>query len=153
MIRYIDWVQTVLRVCLADRPSHSPLTVGKVAEEVGLPLGGLRAEERNPIILGLDRVLRDLAPHGFVIYDSGGHTIEYPPAARRFRTEPLTAAWSELRSGYLDPDDEAFLAALAALSEKAGDDRADVEEVDGHDAFAALGWEWDGSRAFAIYAT
>jgi hypothetical protein len=151
VISYIDWVQTVVRACLAERPTGQLLTVWKLAEEVGLPTGGLSDEERNPIILGLDHVLRDLAPQGFVNYDSGGHTIEYPPSARRFRTEPLTATWGELRSGYLDPDDETFLAALASLSEQPGEDRADVQEVDARDVFASLGWEWDGNRAYTIY--
>lgn len=108
-------------------------------------------EERNPIVLCLDHVLRDLAPHGLVLYESGGQTIGYPPTARRYRVERLTTTWSELRAGYLVPEDEEFLAALAGLSEQPGDDRADVTEIRADDVFAALSGEWDGSMAVAIY--
>lgn len=151
MIGYVDWVQTVLRVTLRERPRHETLMVWQLAEELGLHVNGQPPEVANPIILGLDHVLRDLARHGLVKYESGGHDVGYPPAARRFRTEPLTSVWPELRSGFLDADDEAFLSALAALSEKPGKNRADVEEVDAQDVFGALGWDWDGSRAVAIF--
>lgn len=151
MIRYIDWVQSVLDVVLVERPDYQPLTIWQLAEEVGLPINGRPDEERNPVILCLDHVLRDLAPHGFVLYKSGGQTIGYPPTARRYRVERLTTAWWELRSGFLVPEDEEFLVALARLSEQPGDDRADVTEVSAEDVFAALGWEWNGSKAVGIF--
>lgn len=152
MIGYLDWTQKVLRAVLAERPLERPLTVEKLAEEVGLPLTGRPADEANSIILGLDHVLRDLAPHGLVQYTSDSLTIGYPSAARRYRTEPLTATWAELRSGYLDADDEAFLIALARLSERQDEDRADVVEVDAHDVVDALGWGWErGNRPYTIY--
>jgi len=151
VIRYIDWVQSVLLVVLVERPNYQPLTIEKLAEEVGLPLVGLLDADRNPIILSLDHVLGDLAPHGLVRYESGNHSIGYPPAARRFRVEPLTATWPDLRAGFLLPEDEEFLLALARLSEQAGEDRADVMEADARDVFASLGWGWDGSRAVEIY--
>ena len=151
MIRYIDFAQTVLDACLMDRPRHTPLTLGKLAEEVGLPFDGLPDSERNPIILNLDHVLRDLVPHGFVEYDSGGHTIGYPLGAIRFRNERLTSEWPSLRAGYITPEDEEFLVALARLSEQPGEDRADVVEVDATDVFAALGWEWDRDRPVTIF--
>lgn len=150
VIRYLDWTQTILRVVLEDRPGHQPLTMGKLAQEVGLPLDGLSDSDSHAVMICLDHVLRDLVPHGLVGYQSGGYTIGYPPAARRFRIEPLTSTWPELRSGFLAPDDEAFLSALAGLSEKPGADRADVAEVTGEEVFASLGWEWDGSKAVAI---
>jgi hypothetical protein len=137
---------------LVERPRHAPLTIWQLAEEVGLPINGQPDEVRNPVILMLDHVLRDLATHGLVEYDSGGQSIGYPPAARRFRTDPLTTVWPELRSGYLDPDDETFLDALAKLSEQPGEDRADVAEVDAHDVMDALGWDWgNGDCPFQIY--
>ena len=152
MIRYLDWAQTVLRQVLRERPRHESFPVWRLAEELGFQVNGAPDEVRNPVILMLDHVLRDLAPHGLVDYSSGGQSIGYPPAARRFRTESLTATWSELRAGYLDADDEAFLATLARLSEVPGEERADVAEVDAHEVMDALGWEWDnGDRPFQIY--
>ena len=151
VIRYLDWVQVVLKVVLEDRPAHQPLTMGKLAEQVGLPLEGLADPDRNAVLLCLDHVLRDLAPHGLVLYSSEGHTVGYSPGARRFRVESLTSTWPEMRSGFLAPDDEVFLSALAGLSERPGLDRADVAEVNAEEVFSALGWEWDGSRAVAIF--
>lgn len=151
VIRYVDWVQAVLRVVLRERPRHQPLMLWQLAEELGLHVNGQPPEIANPIVHGLDHVLRDLAPHGLVHYDSDGHEVGYPPAARRFRTEPLTATWPELRSGYLDAEEEQFLAAVARVSERPGDDRADVAEVDAQDVFRDLGWDWDGSRAVAVF--
>jgi hypothetical protein len=138
-------------VVLVERPNYQPLTIEKLAEEVGLPLAGLVDEQRNPIILCLDHVLRDLARHGFVLYESGNHTIGYRSTARKFRVESLTSTWPELRSGFLMPEDEDFLVALAELSEQPSEDHADVAEVDAQDVFAALGWNWDGSKAVAIF--
>lgn len=151
MIRYIDWVQTVLYDALKERPSREVLTIGKLGAELGLPLDGVADAERNENLMALDHVLRDLAPHGFVEYKSDGYSVSYPSAARRFRTEPLSATWTELRSGFLASDDEAFLTALASLSEKPAPDYADVVDVDARDVFAALGWDWDGRRAVEIY--
>jgi hypothetical protein len=151
VIRYVDWVQAVLRVVVRDRPRHQPLMLWQLAEELGLHVNGQPPEVANPIVLGLDHVLRDLGRHGLVEYDSASPQVGYPPAARRFRTEPLTATWSELRSGYLDTEDEEFLVAVARLSERPGEDRADVTEVDAQDVFRDLGWGWDGSRAVAVF--
>lgn len=144
-------MRIVLDRCLVARPAHSPLTVSLLSAELGHPLDGLSDEQSKSIILSLDHALSDLAPHGFVTYKSGGHVIGFVPEARRFRTEPLTSTWTELRSGYLDPDDEAFLASLASMSEQPGADLADVTEIDARDVFTSLGWDWDGDRAEAIY--
>lgn len=151
MTGYLKWVQAVLHVVLRERLPDQPLAIPKLAAEVGLPIDGLAESDRNKILLALDHALRDLAPHGLVLYDSGGQTIGYPPGAGRFRIEPLTSTWPELRSGYLESDDEAFLDALANLSEQPDSNPADVQEVDAQEVFAALGWKWDGHRAVAIY--
>jgi hypothetical protein len=55
-----------------------------------------------------------------------------------------------IRSGYLEPEDEAFLAALARLSERPGIEHAEVAEVRAENVFAALGWVWDGPRAATV---
>lgn len=36
MIRYLEWAQRVVRACLKARPTVQPLTLDKLAEEVGL---------------------------------------------------------------------------------------------------------------------
>jgi hypothetical protein len=151
VIRYLDWAETVLRAALVDRPASEPLTLSKLADAVGLSYAGLPERDGNAVIMCLDHVLVDLARHGLVIYSSSNWTVGYPPAARRYRRESLARAWSELRSGYLSTDDEAFLSALAELSEQPGTDRADVNDVDAEDVFAALAWDWDGLRAEAIF--
>jgi hypothetical protein len=150
VIGYIDFVQKVLLVALAERPRHSPLMVWQLAGELGFRVNGQPPEVANPVILNLDHVLRDLAPHGLVDYGSDGHTVGYPLGAIRFRNEPLTSVWRELRAGYITPEDEEFLVALARLSEQPGEDRADVAEVDAKDVFANLGWEWDSDRPVTI---
>jgi hypothetical protein len=66
------------------------------------------------VIIGLDHVLSDPRAHGVVDYPPDGHYVGYSPRARQFRTEPLSATWPELRWGYMEADDEAFLV-LAAL--------------------------------------
>jgi hypothetical protein len=151
VIRYIDWVQTVLYAALKERPSYETLTVGKLGAEMGLPLEGVADAKRNENLIALDHVLRDLAPHGFVEYKSDGYSVSYPSAARRFRIEPLSSTWYELRSGFLASDEEAFLDALARLSEQPAPDHADVVDVDARDVFAALGWDWDGGKAVEMY--
>ena len=151
MIRYLDWAQTVLRAVLSDRPAYTLLTIPKLAEELGLSFGSLPDAEQNNVTLSIDHVLTDLAPYGLVRYDSGGHSIEYPPGARRFRVEPLRSTWHELGSGYLEADDEDLLSALAGLSEQPNELSADVASVPFADVFAVLGWDWDIHRAIAIY--
>ena len=127
-----------------------PLTVPKLAAELGLPFDERSDAERDEMILALDHVLRDLVARGVVDYESKGFTIGYPPTARRFRTEPLSSMWPTMPFGYLEAEDKAFLAALAGLSEHPGIHQADVAEVPAKDVFAALGWEWDGPRGHAI---
>ena len=151
MIRYIEFVQTVLHVVLRERPRHESLPVWRLAEELGFRVNGVADDQRNPIILNLDHVLRDLAPHGLVEYDSGGHDIGYQLGAIRVRNEPLTSVWWELRAGFITPEDEEFLVALARLSEQPSEERADVVEVDAMDVFADLGWDWDSDRAVRIF--
>ena len=90
--------------------------VWQLAEELGFRVNGQPPEVANPFILNLDHVLRDLAPHGLVEYKSEGHTVGYPLGAIRFRSERLTSVWWELRAGYITPEDEEFLVALARLS-------------------------------------
>lgn len=151
MIGYLDWAQDVLRVVLRERPAAMPLTMGKLAAELGLPFDERSDAERNEVILALDHVLSDLVPRGVVIYESDGFTIDYPPTARRFRVEPLNSMFPLIGSDYLEAEDEAFLAALARLSERPGIEYADVTEVRVEDVFAALGWDWDGPRAVTVY--
>ena len=151
MMRYLDWAQTVLRAVLADRPAYTLLTIPKLADELGLSFGSLPHAEQNNLTLSIDHVLTDLASHGFVRYGSGGHSIEYPPGARRFRVEPLSSKWHELGSGYLEADDEDLLSALAGLSEQPNELSADVASVPFTDVFAVLGWDWDIHRAIAVY--
>jgi hypothetical protein len=128
-----------------------PLTMGTLAAELGLPFNERSDAERNEVTLALDHVLTDLVPHGVVDYESEDLTIDYPPTARRFRLEPLDSLWPQIGAGYLEADDEVLLAALARLSERPGLDHADVAEVRAEDVFVALGWDWHGSRAAAIY--
>jgi hypothetical protein len=123
----------------------------ELAAAVGLPLDDLPEADQNSIILALDHVLQDLAPHGLVNYRPGGVLLTHAPSARRFLVEPLTSIWPILRSGYLDAADDAFLVALAHRSEQAGVDRADVVAVDGRGVFDDLGWGWDDHRAHAIF--
>ncbi len=151
MIGYLDWAQNVARAVLRERPADMPLTIPKLAAELGLPFDERSDAERNEVIRALDHVLRDLVPAGVVHYESDGFTIDYPPTARRFRVEPLTSMFPLIRSGYLEPDDEGFLAALARLSERPGIEHADVAVVRAEEVFAALGWDWDGPRAVAVY--
>lgn len=151
MIGYLDWAQNVVRMVLRERPANMPLTMGKLAADLGLPFDERSDAERDEVILALDHVLRDLAPHGVVNYESEGFTIDYPPTARRFRVEPLASMFPLIRSGYLEAEDEAFLAALARLSECPGIEHADVAEVRAEEVFAALGWDWDGPRAVTVY--
>ena len=151
MIGYLAWTQTVFRAALRERPLHEPATIEGLALEVGLPLAGLSMQEHNDRLMSLDRVLRDLGDLDLLDYESDGHAVGYRPDARRWRTEPLTSAWPKIAGIYLDPDEETFLGALTRLSEKPGVDRAHVQEVSAEDVFSALGWEWDGSRAFTIY--
>lgn len=61
MTGYVDWTQAVFRAALRERQMHASLTIEALAADVGLPLDGLPAEERNDRLLSLDRVLRDLA--------------------------------------------------------------------------------------------
>lgn len=150
MIGYLDWAQAVLGVVLRERPAYTVLTMPGLAAELGLPLDDRSDTERDEVILALDHVLRDFVARGVVDYESEGFTIGYPPTARRFRVEPLTSLWPPIRAGYLEPEDEAFLAALAGLSEHPGIHQADVAEVPAKDVFAALGWDWYGPRAHAI---
>jgi hypothetical protein len=98
----------------------------------------------------IDHVLQDLAPYDLVIYKPGGYTIEHPPEARRYRIEPLSSKWSEMRSGYLAPDEEAYLSAVARLSEKPGDRMAQVVDVTFPEVFAELGLDYDWNRAFTL---
>jgi len=151
VISYIDFVQTVLRACLVERPRHAPLMVWQLAEELGFRVNGVPDEQRNQVILNLDHVLRDLEPYGLVEYNSGGHAVGYPLDAIRFRNESLTSVWSKLRAGFITPDDKDFLDALARLTEQPGEDRADVVEVDATEVFADLGWEWDADRAVTVF--
>jgi len=90
VIGYLDWAQNVLRVVLRERPAAMPLTMGKLAADLGLPFDERSDAQRNEVILALDHVLSDLVPHGVVHYESDGFTIDYPPTARRFRVEPLS---------------------------------------------------------------
>ena len=151
MIGYLDWAQNVLRVVLRERPRTVPLTMGRLAAELGLPFDDRSDDQRDEVMLTLDRVLCDLVPIGVVAYESEGFTIEYPATARRFREESLASLWPPIRSGYLAAEDEAFLTALASLSEYPGMHHADVAEIAAEDVFATLGWEWDGPRAASVY--
>jgi hypothetical protein len=138
-------------VVLRERPADTRLTMGTLAAELGLPFDERSDAERDEVTLALDHVLTDLAPQGLVDYESEDFTVEYPSTARRFRVEPLDTLWPHIGAGYLEADDEVLLAALARLSERPGIDHADVAEVRAEDVFAALGWDWDGPRAVAIY--
>jgi hypothetical protein len=151
VIGYLDWAQNVLRVVLRERPANMPLTMGKLAADLGLPFDERSDAQRNEVILALDHVLSDLVPRGVVQYESEGFTIDYPRTARRFRVEPLSSMFPLIRSGYLEAEDEAFLAALARLSERPGIEHADVAGVGAEEVFAALGWDWDGPRAVTVY--
>jgi hypothetical protein len=151
VIGYLDWAQNVLRVVLRERQAAVPLTMGKLAAELGLPFDERSDRERDEVMLTLDRILTDLVRLGVVEYESEGFTVDYPPTARRFRREPLSVLWPDIRSGYLEAEDEAFLAALASLSEEPGTGQADVGHVRAEDVFANLGWDWDGPRAIGIY--
>ncbi len=150
MIGYLDWAQAVIRAVLAERPSHTMLTIGGLAEDLGLPFGPLSDTERNDVTMAIDNVLRDLAPYGLVTHNPGGYTIEHPPEARRYRIEPLSSKWSEMRAGYLAPDEEAYLSAVARLSEKPGERMAEVVSVPFPEVFAELGWDYDWDRAFTL---
>ena len=150
-VRYLDWAQEVVRTVVRDRPAYTLLTIPKLAAELGLPLEGLADAEQNEVSLAISRVISDLASHGFLVLSSGGHSIDHPAAARRFRLEPLSSTWHELRSGYLEAEDEAFLSALAGLSEQPGERLADVADVLLTEVFTALGWDWDLHRALAVY--
>lgn len=85
-MRYIEWVQTVLLAALEERPAYQPLMIHELAERFALPTDA----DGKPQLRGLDYALRDLAPHGFVIYSTGS-AITYPPEARRYRNEPITS--------------------------------------------------------------
>jgi hypothetical protein len=151
MWRYLDWAQAVLRVVLRERPPEYGFGITQLAADLGLP----SASDGNPASVSLigafDHVLTDLASHGFVIYDHNAHSIGYPPEARRFRLEPLSSTWHVLRSGYMSSEDEAFLAALARLSEWPGEHFADVVPVTVEAVFDHLGWCVDVDQAFAIF--
>ena len=150
MTNYLEWVERVLREIARERPSHEYFGVTQLAEALGLRVSGVPDEERKRILISLDRALRDLAEYGLVT--GGGELLGYPPEARRFRTEPLSAMWPRLREGFLDADDEAFLAALARRSEEPDENYANVEEIDAHEICADLGWEWDrGERPYQAF--
>jgi hypothetical protein len=150
VIGYLDWAQHLLRVVLRERSADIPLTMGKLADEVGLPFDERSDIERDEVLLAMDHVLVDLVPRGVVRYESDGFTVDYPATARRFRVEPMVSIFRDVRDGYLEAEDEAFLAALVNLSERPGVAHADVAEVRAEDVFAALGWDWDGPRADTV---
>lgn len=148
-IRYIDWVQELIHAVLIETPVFHTLMIHEMPERLGISSDD-ETTHRDTII-AIDHALRDLAVTGTVDYSPSSPVVSFPPEARRFRTESLTSTWAALRAGYLDADDDAFLRALALLSEHPREHYAATDEVDAADVFRALRWDWDLHRAAAMF--
>jgi hypothetical protein len=49
VIGYLDWAQAVIRAVLEERASHTMLTMGKLADDLGVPFESLTDAERNEV--------------------------------------------------------------------------------------------------------
>lgn len=70
--------------------------------------------------------------------------------ARRYRTHPLSELYPREREGHLEPDEEAYLAKLAELSEVEHDAWAEVRRLRSTEIFDAMGWPWDRTLSLRI---
>jgi len=70
--------------------------------------------------------------------------------ARPYRRASLRGLWPQLAAGALDPDEEAFLREIVALSEAEHDTYAEARWVMTSEAFDHLGWDWDRGRSLRL---
>jgi hypothetical protein len=147
-VRYPDWLEVVLRAIL-ERPAPQ---VGFGMQQLGAALGqagAWGAPERRGFDMALSAAVDDLAER-HLLDAADRYDVAATTAARRFARHSLRDLWPQLRAGELVPDEEAYLAALAKLSEVEHEDWAEVRWVPSGDVFDALGWPYDRNRSWRL---
>lgn len=130
-MKYVDWVERVLRATLdaVDSATNSDTSMQGIIERLGLDLDE-RSEPLHDALSDLDRM-------GLVDFQTVWHiAVEYE--ARKTRTVSLRTCWPQFQEIWLDPQAEAFLAKLCELSERQDDHWAHLDMVDGDAVLAAV---------------
>jgi hypothetical protein len=116
---------------------------------LGLEMGSWGDPEHRGVHIAISDAVNDLDDTG-LLASSGTYGVSATPEARRYRTHSLRELWPNLRAGHLEPDEEAYLAKLAELSEAEHEDWVEVRRMPSREVFAALGWDWDRTRSLRI---
>ena len=132
-MKYVEWVQRVAEAC-ASLPSDGPYLQGE--GEVWRALG-LENDDAHLVW----RALEDLDRLG-IVDASDPNWIKSTQNVRAIRHGAnLREFWPAIVGQFLDPQQEAVLAALVHLSERRDTEWATVEPVDVHDLWRDLGWD------------
>jgi hypothetical protein len=59
VIGYLEWVERVLQQIVSERPSGQYFDTWQLAEALGLEVNGVPDEQRNPILIAIDRARAD----------------------------------------------------------------------------------------------
>ncbi len=133
-MKYVDWVETVLRATVAAFDSNqtyaTATNVATIIGELGLEID----DHSEP----LHDALHDLQGLGLIKFGTLWH-VEIHQEARKIRVSSLRTCWPTFHKVWLEPRQEAFLAKLCEMSEVRGEEWAHLEPVQGDDVLIALG--------------
>jgi hypothetical protein len=137
-VKYVDWVEQVLKV-LVDAVAADPAarTVG-VAERQLQPRVVDQQNATGPITEALHNAVRDLERLGLT--SRRGQQIELTQAGRELAASSLRMLWPEIMGVYLDNEQLTFLQACVRLCEERHADVALVQYVAWQQVTQALGW-------------
>ena len=108
-MRYAAWVEAVLRAVLDGVDTPYMFGMPQVGTTLGLDMGNWGDADHRELHIAISDAIDDLDAMG-LLSSTGVKSLAAVPEARRYKVHPLSERWPELRAGYLEPDEERYLA-------------------------------------------